>query len=117
MTLDSSIAEIPIPDDAAAIEGGGIRAWATRVGTVEELTAWYRDYMSGHGWHLAESYSVMDPNDGEANDLGYATRAIYCPMGQDRSPIAVNIGWPLGDHAGSTVVLAITVAPQPFDCV
>lgn len=114
MTSTSSIHAIPIPDDAIALDTtGDISGWSTKVATVEALTEWYRSHLTQLGWRLAREYSVLDPELGEQRGIGHTTSAIYC--GTDDT-IAVNIGWPLSDHSGTTVIIAIATAPQPLDC-
>jgi hypothetical protein len=109
MTGDSGTEGIPLPDDAEELMGtAGATGWTTHLATVEDLTAWYRTYLEGHGWSLRPSASILDPDQGEARDLGHATSALYCPDAGSGSPVvAVNVGWPERDTSGSTVVLAI----------
>ena len=64
---------------------------------------------------LATEYSVMDPQVGQQRNLGYATSAIYCRR-DGQGAVAVNIGLPLNDSTGLTVVMAIAEAPQPLKC-
>lgn len=116
MTLGSPVRGVPLPNDATELLApNGLNGWTTTAATVEELTAWYRGHLTHNGWRLVTEYSVLDPLDGEARGLGHATSAIYC-SGDDLPTIAVNIGRSLNEDAASTVVLAITVAPQSLDC-
>lgn len=116
MSATSPVEGIPLPDDSSELATpDGFYGWTTEAASVEALTAWYRAYLSEHGWRLATEYSVMDPTQGQARNLGYSTSAIYC-RSDGHGAVAVNIGLPLNTGGGLTVVMAIAKAPQPLNC-
>jgi len=116
MTGTADLYRVPLPDDASSLGADGIAGWVTQVASVEELTGWYREYLTEHGWRLLPTYSVLDPTAAAGRDLGHATSAIYCRRGDDPATIAVNIGWPASDSTGETVVMAIVGSPRPITC-
>jgi hypothetical protein len=117
MTAPSGVEGIPVPDDAVELPGAsGPVGWTTHVASIEDLTAWYLDHLTGLGWELNGSVSVMDPAEGERRELGHATSAVYCPTRSDDPIVAVNIGWPADDTSGGTVVLAVVAGIDESAC-
>jgi hypothetical protein len=91
MTKASSVNGVPLPDDAATY--GDYGAYTTKVGGPAELTAFYKDYMTGHGWTFDSANSVMDQDHAVATGLGPIPQAFYCKgEGSNIQTVAVTIG-------------------------
>jgi hypothetical protein len=80
MSKDSGLDGIPIPADAVPAKESlpSVPLWNTNVGTISDLVAFYKDYMSGRGWSYDTQYSAIDPDINKAKGLGYVALQNWC---------------------------------------
>jgi hypothetical protein len=91
MTKKSPLHKIPWPSDATPVKGSDGMV-ATKVGTVQEITAFYPKWMEAQKWKFAPAGSVMDPNDGVKGELGYSTVQNWCKPTKPVTAVSIIVG-------------------------
>jgi predicted nucleic acid-binding protein len=93
MTTISDYFDIPIPDNAVSLPPPGEGWEAASIGTIEDVTAFYKDYMSTDGWIFDSEFSELEPYWSE-NELmmGYITNAFYVKPTDPITTVGITIG-------------------------
>ena len=114
MTKTSKTLSIPLPSDATALkEGGGFK---TQIGSVIELTAYYREWMAAHQWTFEPKYSTLDPEQGVAKSLGYTTNQIWCKNTKPITTASIVIGSGSDTNRGKSVEIFISELRNEESC-
>ena len=92
MTRDSGIHGIPLPADAVKDASSASGLQITSAGTLEEVTAFYHDYLTTHGWTFEPEFSELDPKVAETKSLGHISNGIYCKSTTPITTVAVIVG-------------------------
>ena len=88
MTKISDVHSIPKPADGKEVEG----AIKTKIGSVTEITAFYREWMTAHGWTLDTKNSIMDPNLGVKKGHGFTTIQFWCKRTKPITTVSIITG-------------------------
>lgn len=94
MTKDSGVFGIPIPDDATRDPNSEFSPdrFLTSIATIQEVTAFYKDYMSSDGWIFDQEFSALEPSAAEDRKLGYITNAVYTKPTLPVTTVSIIIG-------------------------
>lgn len=87
----SRVHKIPWPADAKPIEDFD-GAVSTRVGTVQEITAFYNQWMKSHGWTFDAKNSTVDPHEGVKKSLGFSTGTVWCKTTRPITTVSIIVG-------------------------
>jgi uncharacterized protein len=92
MTMDSGVFGIPVPATATPKADGVGQFMVDGIGTIQEFTAYYKDYMSTDGWIFDAEYSALEPYQSEDRHLGYITNSIYVKPTDPITTVAIIVG-------------------------
>lgn len=115
MTKDSGVFGIPVPANVAKppLPAGGFLAHG--IGTIEEVTFFYKDYMSTEGWIFDKKYSVLDPyQSSDEPHIGYITKSFYAKPTIPVTTVGIIVGNADG-KPGHKRDLIIYITPTPDD--
>lgn len=112
MTKTSAVHGIPQPADGK--ESGGMLV--TKVGTVAEVTAFYRDWMNAHGWTFDARNSVLDPTQGLKKSLGFTTTQTWCKRTKPITTVSIIIGSGDSTDRGKLVEMSILNLANEESC-
>lgn len=112
MTKDSGVQGIPEPDDATLQPGPEGGVMTTNVGSVKQITAFYRTWMGQHGWTFEPDSSITDPADKAKKHVGYETFLAYCMPGPPVVTVDILTGNDSGSDSGRPVSSSIVVTPD-----
>ena len=73
LTKDSGVHGVPLPDDAAPIEGSATDLMSSEPGSISEVTQLDSTVMADNGWAFDKDYSVRDPDAAESQNLRHIT--------------------------------------------
>ncbi len=114
MTRTSPTFQIPWPDDAARQQDA--RAVITHIGTVSEITAFYKDWMASHGWTFDPKHSTMDPAQGVKVSLGYTTVQIWCKRTSPVTTVSILVGSGDSSDKGKYAEIHVINLPNEDSC-
>jgi hypothetical protein len=119
MTQDSGVDGIPVPAKSVGYLRLGIMHWNAN-GSVSDLVAFYKVYMSGHGWTYDTQNSRIDPDIMFAKIGAYQAEEIWCSS-KVSSPkwdaIFVTLEHPSTDRATNpATVVSIVELPDTDPC-
>lgn len=112
MTRVSDVHGIPKPADGKEVNG----ATKTKVGSVTEITAFYREWMTARGWTLDTKNSIMDPNEGVKKSHGFTTIQVWCKRTKPITTVSIITG--SGDQTdhGKAAEIFILNLPNEDSC-
>jgi hypothetical protein len=84
---------IPVPVAAEPLPGEAQGFRLRGVGTIQDVTAMYRQLMSIDGWIFDADYSVIDPYQSEEKPfIGYITQSFYAKPTTPVVTVAITVG-------------------------
>jgi predicted nucleic acid-binding protein len=92
MTKNSGLFDIPIPANSVRRKDPPGGFTAVGVGTIEDLTHFYKDFMSSDGWIFDRKSSALEPYQAEDKKLGYITNSIYVKPTEPVTTVAIIVG-------------------------
>lgn len=84
LTKDSGVHGVPLPDDAAVIEGSDTDFLSSELGSIGSVTRAYTQVMEDNGWEIDEVNSEVDPDRAEERGLGHITNVFFCKTNPER---------------------------------
>ena len=115
MTGDSTVGGIPLPADGQPDPERSNFVTTSSVGTIQELAAFYRDWMAVDGWIFDAEYAVDDPYDMEQRKLrGYLVQLFFVKPTTPATTVGIIIGNADG-KPGRKRNLTINIAITPDD--
>jgi len=111
MIVDSGIYGIPLPDESDRAGDLSVASVRCRAGgSLEQVTAFYKDYMSTDGWIFDADASEVDPGVNEERNVGYCS---WCCYSQPSRPVrTVNISvWQEGPKGSADLRIQIQDLP------
>lgn len=114
MTKSSEHYGIPLPDDGEPT--GDMKLIASRVGTVSDVTAFYERWMKAHRWTFDRKHSVMDPDRGVSQSLGYTTSQVWCRATTPITTAIIIVGSGDAANHGRYVQISVIDSPNEDSC-
>jgi hypothetical protein len=94
MTKDSGVFGIPMPDDSTPVSNSQYPTdlVGCEIGTIQEVTAFYKDYMSSDGWIFDQQCSALEPYEAEDKKVGYLTQCFYAKPTDPVTTVGIIVG-------------------------
>lgn len=112
MTKLSNVHGVPQPADGKTSAG----MLVTKVGTVAEITSFYRDWMPAHGWTFDAKNSVLDPNQGVKKSLGFTTVQVWCKRTKPITTVSIIVGSGDSTDRGKFVEMSVVNLADEESC-
>lgn len=117
MTGSSTVYGLPTPSDAVVGDVAGIApTYTSRLATVAEFTAFYKSYMSAHGWTFEPAYSTLDPRAGVATRLGFTSRQTWCKPTTPITSVSISVGSGDDTDHGKQAQIVLQDLPHEETC-
>jgi hypothetical protein len=108
---------IPLPSDCTPISGSVTGLCLTQIGTVSQLTAYYKTFMGqSGGWTFEPAYSVMDPDQGVTKSLGYTTTQFWCRSTSPITTVDILVGSGSSKDQGNHAEIGVLDDPGESSC-